>query len=323
MKRISSFTSMCIVFFVFLVVCRANGQAPEATPAKVAVVKPANIVVVLDVSDRLKKDKQIEKDIKIIRYIVARFQETFVKTHLAKGRKAGPYRHRLTFAVPEQPVPIPKLSVSEQPTAEQSVPEHPQPYKVPSAILQKLKIRDSRRMIGLREFQLKRDLLLQGIDELYEFVQKDNPYTGADIWKWFQMDAVHYLRKDFHNYIICISDGYLKFTPEIEKRLDPGRFIEIGKWRKKPNWKEYITPLLSIGKNFSGYDITFMMMEINLHRDPETGTTFPYDLEIMLEHWKPWLGLMKIKDHRFEQQVPQEVLGDLISSFLVPRHETK
>lgn len=308
MKTILFFRSLCVLFLMFFVAYRGDGQAPKSTS-----VKPANIVVVLDVSDRLTKDKQIERDIKIIRYIVARFQETFVKAHINKGRKAGPYQHRLIFAVPEQPVPIPESSAA----------EHPKPYKVPSAILEKLKIRDSGRMIGFDEFQIKRDMLLQGIDKLYEFVQEDNPYTGADIWKWFKEDAVHYLRKNSHNYIICLSDGYLKFVDNIECKLPAGRFMEVGIWRKKPNWREYITPLLRIGKDFSDYDISFMMMEINLHRDPETGTTFPYDLEIMLAHWKPWFASMGIKDHRFKQQVPEEVMGDVIASFLVPRQVTK
>ena len=308
MKKVSFLRNVCIVFFMFLAVWKADGQARKSS-----VVKPTNIIVVLDVSDRLTKDKQIERDIKIIRYIVARFQETFVRTHIDRGRKAGPYQHRLIFAVPEQPIPIPESSAA----------EHPTPYKVPSAILKKLKIRDSGRMIGFDEFKIKRDILLQGIDKLYEFVQTDNPYTGADIWKWFQEDAEHYLQKDSHNYIICLSDGYLKFDEDIEKDLPAGRFIEVGMWREKPNWREYITPLLGTGKDFSDYDITFMMMEINLHRDPRTGTTFPYDLEIMLAHWKPWLEGMGIKDHRFKQQVPEEVLGDVIASFLLPRQVTK
>ena len=312
MNQVSFFRNVCVVFFMFLVVWKADGQARQS-PA----VKKANIIVLLDVSDRLKKDGQIQRDIKIIRYIVAHFQETFVKRHLDRGRRAGPYRHRLTFAVPEQPVPVPKPSVSEPPVSEE-----PKPYKVPSAILSKLKIRDSGRGIGFPEFQIKRNILLKEIESLYEFVQEENPYTGADIWKWFRDDAEQYLAKDFHNYIICLSDGYLKFNDCIEANLSPGRFIEVGKWREKSNWREYITDLLLTKKDFSGYDITFRMIEINLHRDPETGTTFPYDLEIMLAHWKPWLESMGIKDYDFKLQVPEEVLGDVISSFLEPREKS-
>ncbi|RKU12682.1 hypothetical protein C6502_05540 [Candidatus Poribacteria bacterium] len=316
MKNVSFFRNVCIVFLVVLAVCKADGQAPEATPAKPAkltVVKPANIVVVLDVSDRLKKDKQIERDIKIIRYIVAHFQETFVKAHINKGRRAGPYRHRLIFAVPEQPVPIPESSAA----------EHPKPYKVPSAIMEKLKIRDSGRMLGFDEFKIKRDMLLQEIGKLYEFVQRDNPYTGADIWQWFKEDAAHYLREGSHNYIICLSDGYLKFTPAIEEELKPGEFMEVGPWRDKEDWINHIIHLLPTKKDFSKYDITFLMIEINLHRDKKSGKAFPYDFDIIKAHWEPWLESMGIKDPKFELQVPEEVLGDVISSFLVPHQGTK
>ena len=317
MKKVSFFGNVCIVFFLVLAVCKADGQAPEATPAKPAkltVVKPTNIIVVLDVSDRLKKDKQIERDIKIVNYVVARFEEAFVRKHLRRGRRAGPYLHRLIFAVPEQPIPVPESSTSEQ----------PKPYRVPSAILEKLKIRDlEKRSGGHPEFKKQKDTLLQEIKKLYEFVQKGNPYTGSDIWKWFKEDAADYLQKNSHNYIICLSDGYLKFTPAIEERLEPGEFMEVGKLRQDPDWREKIIHLLSTGKDFRDYKVTFMMMEINLHRDKHTGRAFPQDFDIIKAHWEWWLKDMGITDITLKQQVPEEVMGDVITSFLVPHQVTK
>ena len=254
MKTTFLLRNVCIVFFIFLAAYRGEAQAPKSTAAK-----PTNIIVILDVSDRLKKSGQIERDIKIVEYIVTRFQKAFVRKHLVKYLGTPPYPHRLTFAIPEQPVPVPEQSVSEQ----------PKPYRIPSVMLEKLKIRDleQTRGMSMRQFANKRDTLLDEIKELYKFVQKNNPYTGADIWNWFQKDAENYLRKGFHNYIICLSDGYLKFTPEIEDQLRPGEFMEVGKWRDDPDWKGKITPLLSTGKDFRDHNVTFMMMEINLHRD--------------------------------------------------------
>jgi len=184
-----------------------------------------------------------------------------------------------------------------------------------------LKISRSGKIVGMSGVRKKMDDMLDGIKELYEFVQNDNPYTGADIWNWFQKDAENYLRKGFHNYIICLSDGYLKFTPEIEDELRPGEFMLVGEWRDDPAWTGKITPLLSIGKDFSDYNATFMMMEINLYRNERTGKAFPYDFDIIKAHWEPWLEGMGITDITFKQQVPEEVLEDVINSFLVPRGE--
>lgn len=97
--------------------------------------------------------------------------------------------------------------------------------------------------------------------------------------------------------------------------------MEVGKLRYDPNWKEKITPLSSTGKDFSGYNVTFMMMEINLHRDEGTGRTFPQDFDIIKAHWEPWLTGMRITDITLKQQVSEEVLEDVINSFLVPRGE--
>ena len=306
MKTIFFLRNVCVVFLMFLIASKGDGQGSKSTTAK-----PTNIIVVLDISDRLKKSGQIERDIKIVEHIVTHFKEEFVRKHLEKYMGTPPYPHRLTVAVPEQPVPVPEQSVSEQ----------PKPYRIPSAMPGKLKIRDLKETRGMSRSEVKKktDALIEEIKKLYKFAQKDNPYTGADIWSWFQQDAENYLQKGFHNYIICLSDGYLKFTPEIEAKLRPGEFMEVGKWREDPNWREKIIPLLSTGKDFRDHNVTFMMMEINLHRDKKSGRAFPQDFDIIKAHWEPWLKDMGITDITFKQQVSEEVLEDVINSFLVPR----
>ncbi len=308
MKTILCFCNLCIVFLMIFVACKGDVQALKSTT-----VKPTNIIVILDVSDRLEKNGQIDRDIKIVEYIVNRFKDEFVKKHLKKYMKTKPYPHRLTFAVPEQPVPVPEQSESEQ----------PKPYRIPSGTMKKLKIRSSGEIVAMSEIKKQTDALKEDIKELYKYVQKDNPYTGADIWTWFHKDAENYLQKDFQNYIICLSDGYLKFTPEIEERLRPGEFMEIGKFREDPDWEKNITHLLSTGKDFQDHDVTFMMMEINLHRDKTTGRTFPQDFDIIKAHWEHWLKDMGITNFTFKQQVSDEVLEDVINSFLVPHEESQ
>ena len=315
MKTSFFFTNVYIIFFLLIAGCDGSGGDKENPTSTTA--SPINIVVVLDISDRLKKDGQIQQDTKIVEHIVNLFHEEFHK-HLEKHLGAPPCPHRLTFAVPEQPVPRTETSTSEQ----------PDPYKVPLKDLEKLQIRDPGKFnpdlgevlgMNMYEFGKKKETLLEEIEELYEFAQKDNPYTGADIWDWFRKDAEDYLQDGFHNYIICLSDGYLKFRKDIEDSLPPGRFMEIGKWRNDPDWKNKIIPLLSTGKDFSRYNIKFVMMEINIHKDEKTGIAHYQDFEIMKALWKPWLedmGITGITDNDFKEQMAPTQLKDVIHSII-------
>ena len=284
MKKLFFLKVVCVVLLVCLTVGRADGQTS----------KPVNIVVLLDTSNRLKKEGQVQRDIRIIEYIITHFEKEFVMKHLRKGRRAGPYQHRLDIAIPEQ----------------YRAPE------IPEAILEKLTIKDSGKRVGYPEFKQKRDALSQAVKDLYQFVQKENPYTGADIWKWFKKDAQFYLKEGFHNYIVCLTDGYLMFNDDIEKELGSGRFIEVGKLRDEPNWKERIIPLLSIEKDFSNHNVTFMMVEINIFEDEEKHIEHTQDYDIMIAHWDPWLKDMGITDIRFMQQLPLTKLEEIIQSFL-------
>ena len=309
MKTSFFFRSLYIIFLMLLAGCSGCGGDKE-NPAP-----PINIIVILDISDRLKKEKQDQRDIKIAGHIVNFFHEELVREHLDKHLGIPPCPHRLTFAVPEQPVPRPETSTSEQ----------PDPYEVPSEILEKLQIRDPGKfnpdlgeVIGMtmNEFVDKKEKLLQAIKDLYKFAETNNPYTGADIWNWFRQDAEDYLRDGFHNYIICLSDGYLKFRKDIEKSLPPGRFMEIGKWRNDPDWRNKITHLLSTEKDFSRYNVKFVMMEINIHKDDKTGTAHYRDLDIMKALWERWLEDMKITNHDFKEQGDLTQLQDVIHSII-------
>ena len=317
MKTSFFFRNLYIIFFMLLTGCFECGgdqEKPKSTTAP-----PINIVVILDISDRLKKDGQIQRDTKIVEHIVKLFHEDLVYKHLEKHLGSPPCPHRFTFAVPEQPVPRTETSTSEQ----------PDPYEVPSEILEKLQIRDPgkfnldlEKVIGMNmyEFGEKKKTLLQGIEDLYKFAQEDNPYTGADIWDWFHKDAEGYLQDGFHNYIICLSDGYLKFDDTIEDSLPPGRFMEIGKLRNDPDWKNKIIPLLSTGKDFSRYNVKFVMMEINIHKDEKTGIADHRDFDIMVALWKPWLedmGITGITNNDFKEQEALTQLQDLIHSIII------
>ena len=314
MKTSFFFRNLYIIFFILIAGCGGCGENKEKP--KLTTPTPVNIIVLLDISDRLEEKGQIQRDIKIIEHIINLFGEELFYKHLEKHVGTPPCPHRLTFAVPEQPVPNFETSISEKLDT----------YEVRSEILEELQIRDQGKFIpelgmvmGMTMFDFgnKKEKLLQDINNLYDFAQIDNPYTGADIWNWFRKDAEDYLRDDFDNYIICLSDGYLKFAKTIEDLLPPGRFMEIGKWRNDLDWKNKITHLLPTGKDFSRYNVKFVMMEINIHKNEKTGIADYQDFEIMVALWKRWLEDMKITNHDFKRQMALTQLQDQIHSIII------
>ena len=267
-------------------------------PAKPIPPKPINMIVILDTSDRIsaeRKPEQAQTDIAIAEFCVSLYYEE------ARRKLFNSY-NRIAFVAPPQP-DLPR---------------------VPQAITKRLKIwptREDRRLAGSR-FEEMRQKVVNGIDELYQFAGRQDKFTGSDIWVWFRDSAEVYLRQEAINYIICLSDGYLDFNKSIQNRR-PRRgnktsyipYPQVKKFRPNPNWtKEFHDAghgLLEIGKDFSNYDVRFLMVEIDL-RDM-------LDLEIIEEYWRTWLESMGILDAEFllRQDNPQ-IVKERIQAFTFP-----
>ena len=111
--------------------------------------------------------------------------------------------------------------------------------------------------------------LLDEMPRLYEFVTQ-HPQTGSDIYEWFKYEAEPYFDKGKRNLIICLSDGYLNFDRNIEANRIPDTFMRIRELRDDPNWQHRIhnsEGLKPIGKDFSPYNVKFLMLEIAPQRD--------------------------------------------------------
>lgn len=300
-KNVFFFKNVCVVFFLFLLVWQAAGQAGKNTVSTAA--EAINIVIILDISDRIdpssnaytSKD-QAQRDIKIIEYIADWYLNELVLKHLDQ-RVLDPGRvpYELTIAIPKQPkAPL-----------------------IPSNITENLVIKDSKTRKNLQEFKDKKAAMIQSIRKLYKW--EDNPFTGADIWGWLNNYAKYALKKDgFHNYIICLSDGYLKFNPDIEKKL---KYMDIPKLRDErknnPKWKDKITLLPSTKEDFSNYNIKFMMVEIHPRVDKKIGIENPADFQIIEAHWQKWLNSIGITNAEFHRQIEIERLKEVIDSFFV------
>lgn len=246
---------------------------------------PVNIVIILDTSDRISDEKrpgQIERDKEIIEEIVTEF-EKITKQHILASEKLE-YHDRLTIAIPIQP----------------SVPPVPRQIMKDLAIADK--DRDSHRSLaGINaDVENRKQVFLNTLDTLYEFVRQHN-HTGSDIWEWFKYEAESYFSESHQNIVICISDGYLNFDNRIENMRIPRTYMQVKKLRADPQWEQKIRGgegLLTIGQDFSRYNIDFLMSEIRLQTD-EHNIPYQKDFQIITVYWEVWLKAMEIKSTDF------------------------
>lgn len=285
MRKMKIFVVVCVVFFFLLDVNKSDGKESKSTVPNVL-----NIVVILDTSDRVSKKKhpsQMKRDIEIVKEIVTQFAK-IVETHILEAEELK-YKDNLTIVVPAQP----------------SVP--PIPWEIMDKLTIEYSGEDFTSLRGnsgiLTDLKKQKEALLDEIPKLYDFVEK-HKQTGSDIWDWFQSEAEDYFLADQPNFIICLSDGYLNFDKSIEAKRRNGTFMQVGQLRDAPNWKQKIHEgdgLLK-GKDFSRYNVKFLMVEITLQS--EKGSSIPYqqDFEIIKAYWETWLNSMGIKDTDFIKQ---------------------
>ena len=284
MKRINVVVVMYILFLIFLNVSHSDSKTSDA---------PVNIIVIIDTSDRVSKEKypdQRERDIDILKRIVNQFHK-FFETEIKTGKIKN---HKLNLVVPHQ-------SKTKNPSNE---------------IIGKLAITAPEKRSGNREFLKKKQELIDAIPELYDHVQQ-HPQTGSDIWDWFRSQAMSPLSKDHQNRIICLSDGYLNFDIDIEANRPKGTYMRVGALRDDPeavnkikNGSEGLSPI----GHFNGFNIKFLMLEIRLRE--EDGVKHFQDFGIIQAYWKTWLNAMGIKDTEFFEQLDPGGLENMIENFI-------
>ncbi|MDE0681506.1 MAG: hypothetical protein OXI63_01205 [Candidatus Poribacteria bacterium] len=289
------------ILIICLLFVACNADKKEANPP----TQPINIIVILDVSDRLLKEKlpgqerQTVKDKKIAKGIISQYENFARKTYYIGNR------HRLAFVVPAQPG-VTKL--------------------IPQETLETLKLwpTNEDRAKGAPRFREMKEKVNTAIDSLYQFIEDRQEFTGSDIWGWFKVSAEEYLQPNALNYIICISDGYLylnrMYLPELPREGNKTAVIlhdVVERFSREPNWKtEFVQEgygLLSIDKDFSESNVKFLMVEVGLP------TLRVKDLPILKAYWIPWLQEMGISEADFihTQDDPQVVI-EKIKDFLSP-----
>jgi len=149
-------------------------------------------------------------------------------------------------------------------------------------------------------------------------------YTGADIWSFFRDFAAQYMMIsywDVHNGVfyqyankmVIITDGYLNFTPDIEKMRPPGTFMYINKLRNVNGWQNIFEKyaLSPVNQQFINTDI--LMLEIN----PVNPTVNINEIEIIKKYWTAWFDKMKVqKVMIYQNSEPIQVIDQALRKFI-------
>ena len=258
---------------------------------------PTNIIVILDLSNRVSKARhpnQAQKDISIAQVIVALFKEQVSQSLYIESND------RLSFVVPRQP----NIEPIQQELADQL----------------KLWQTEKSRRGGKPAYESREADLILALEALYQFVEKRNEFTGSDIWDWFRSSAKGYLKPGMDNYIICVSDGYLDFDARIQDNriIDENKtsyisYAQVRQFRENPNWESVFDTeghgLLGIGEDFSTFNVRFLMVEMELRHMG--------DYDILVKYWDSWLQSMGITKTQFERtESGTRVLAETIGEFI-------
>ncbi|MDX2129641.1 MAG: hypothetical protein SFU91_11470 [Chloroherpetonaceae bacterium] len=155
-------------------------------------------------------------------------------------------------------------------------------------------------------------VLSRQVDLLYTLAQTSPTYAGADIWSFFAHELQGYTapkNSNFRNVLIILTDGYLQFENRYSSKRDSRTSMNVAKYRSLKNWKpafEKDGGLLPAG-NFSEWEV--IVMEVTPALEANTK-----ELEILTLYWSKWFESMNIKRHKiiFSKELPEQSIAQLV-----------
>lgn len=255
----------------------AVATAPKAISNGVAGTdsRPLNLVVVLDLSDRINPAKnpgQAEQDLKLLDGLITLFEE--------KVRK-GLYllsRDRLVFAVAPQSTTYQRELLTVADSLRINMPE----------------LNGGRAERGKPGFDKARAGLTEGLSRLYGRAAASEKYVGADIWSFFRDRLDSYVSSEpgVRNVVVVVTDGYINFERE-EERGRPRKgsrtsYMRVAELRSDSNWERRFDRdnwgLISFGARYREVEVAVAGLRyVQLADQP-----------IVERYWTGWLGEMGV-----------------------------
>ena len=213
-RMFQTFIVFTLIFMSGCAGCSKNGEKNEKE-------YPINIVVLLDISDRISLEKYnsfavnaIKKDISNCQFIIDEFDNIL---NNSDGGYAD-FEGKLQFIVLNQP----RFRFRHE-------------YNNDDLVFNNRTVKNHLNFDGVEEniFKTLNALYYEAHD------YNDSILTGSDIWEWFKESANSYIGSEYRNYVIFLTDGYLDFSSRIQR--EPGTFMKLDeKIRTSDNWKEML-----------------------------------------------------------------------------------
>lgn len=286
---------LCLVITIIIVGCRTDIKETQAE--KVDTINYINLVVLLDMSDRLMREGQIERDTLIIRTVVNEFADQ-VKKHGYQYSKD-------------------KLQVLIAPQAGNKVNNY-NPYIDIDELVKANKIVRQTYPIEVQKF-------MQFITNIYSTKTK---FNGSDIWTFFKDMPSELLKKsslehsgsesvfiNYKNKMIILTDGYLQFDKNTQAIREGQRSsMQVAKLRNDSNWEHnFKNYKMKAIKNLNFKDLEVLIVEVN-PINPDKNTN---EAEIIEKYWTEWFSEMDIKMISMlqtKENIP--ILNSTLSSFI-------
>ena len=257
------------------------------------VKQPENYIILLDLSDRLLNDGQVNQDIELIFHIFEKYEAT-VKNNLIINSKD---KFRIVIAPQE------KMNINQSQLESQFYLD-----------MSKIKIAEKR-----NELEKFKNNLEDNLNNLYAKVMenktKTSDFKGADIWKYFNDFLSGDIAQENKNRLFILSDGYFDFEPasnrkNVENKSSTSFFLNLV--RGKTNWQEIIENkgygIIPVNKQFDSLSVCLMEIYPKHTNLDET--------DMIQFVWKNWLEEMNIKRIYFIPHTSIPKMEGQIDSYL-------
>ena len=268
-----------LLLAAFLINCGTNPNNNNRDNSRQLRTTNYNIIVLLDLSDRILDGNQYKKDIDIIKTVLELFENNQL------GR----------------------------------LPNSKDIFTIAIAPQKDSKIDDSQfnlsiNMKGLSgsEFKTQKNKLLDDIKSLYEQAHAEarekNP-TGADIYGFFKNRLETHLKPStrddsFRNKMVILTDGYLAFDASINRPKGTCvSYDELNLLRNKTDWQKVYSEKKMGLQSFpiDTKDLDILMLEV-APKDPQVNIN---EMDILKKIWTNWFEDLGIYETEILQQEGQ------------------
>lgn len=166
------------------------------------------------------------------------------------------------------------------------------------------------------KFDQQKDELLTKVSLLYQQAI-GNPTSGADIWSWFRDELPDMLDPNARNKLIILTDGYMTFERSTTQQKHTGtcmRIEELAQLRQSTNIKQTFEQR---GIGLHPHPGNYPSLEaIVLEVTPEHPERYTNEMDILRHYWETWLQQMNIKSSIHPSFTNREVSERKIREFL-------